>query len=485
MKKPKPRKHRQKARPPVAAPARPHAPSRLLYLDQPQPMRRESTGRLSEPARRRGIHPVSQGLARVAAYSAEDRAEIGVLLLPVLLLAFALTLGQSLKPGARWADLVLYRGAPTQPMVAEAVIKSPRDLVKSAPLVSASPRMPAELAKSAYMVEISPRQPAAGEFGRPPSLAPSAARVEVAQLNPAAATVARVSALSVAPSAPETATGMIAAGPQARLPLDELRAADVLPPVAAGPSSQDEGGVCLAPAGLFQKGGASTLPPLATTDPDEFGRGIAAAARAQTRDLVIYDDRYRRISYPMGDVPSFYGVCTDVVIRAYREMGIDLQALVQQTGMGSGDTSIDHRRTETLRRFLARHGESFPVSQFAENYRPGDIVSYYRPQNSRSRSHVAVVAAEMGPSGRPMIIHNRGWGVQMEDALFVDQITGHYRFSGLKSPTVAAAPRPARPHPALQPARTPPIAKTTPAAAPRAKRTANAPQSVPVPGSPQ
>jgi uncharacterized protein YijF (DUF1287 family) len=172
----------------------------------------------------------------------------------------------------------------------------------------------------------------------------------------------------------------------------------------------------------------------APQDPAAFGLKLAAAARAQIGDFVIYNDRYRNISYPMGDVAPLFGVCTDVVVRAYRALGLDLQSLVHLARVGSGDTSIDHRRTEVLRRYFSAYGETLPITQFAEDYLPGDIVTYYRPQNRRSSAHIAVVSGEIAPSGRPMIVHNRGWGPQLEDALFVDQITGHYRYTGEKLP---------------------------------------------------
>jgi uncharacterized protein YijF (DUF1287 family) len=166
-----------------------------------------------------------------------------------------------------------------------------------------------------------------------------------------------------------------------------------------------------------------------------FGARLAAAAVAQIFDFVIYDSTYRSLSYPLGDVAPLYGVCTDVVIRAYRALGIDLQALVQRTGVGTGDSSIDHRRTEILRRFFSLYGQRLPVTEFADDYRPGDIVAYHRPQNTRVRSHIAIVSDQPGPSGKPMIVHNRGWGPQLEDALFVDEITGHYRFVGFRGET--------------------------------------------------
>jgi hypothetical protein len=142
----------------------------------------------------------------------------------------------------------------------------------------------------------------------------------------------------------------------------------------------------------------------------------------------------------MGDVPSLYGVCTDVVIRAYRRLGIDLQEIVQQTRSGTGERSIDHRRTETLRRLFTRHGVSLPPSENPDDYRAGDIVTYYRPANARprSRSHIAIVSHLRTETGRPMIIHNRGNGPELEDALFFDIVTGHYRFRGLGVASLAA-----------------------------------------------
>ena len=82
----------------------------------------------------------------------------------------------------------------------------------------------------------------------------------------------------------------------------------------------------------------------------------ASLPAAQTNDLVVYSDKYRQIAFPMGDVPPLYGVCTDVVVRAYRALGIDLQVLVHKARLGTGDTSIDHRRTNTLAPLLRAQG---------------------------------------------------------------------------------------------------------------------------------
>ncbi len=181
--------------------------------------------------------------------------------------------------------------------------------------------------------------------------------------------------------------------------------------------------------------------PVAARSPAAFGRMLAIAARAQTNELVVYSDKYRQIAFPMGDIPSLYGVCTDVVVRAYRALGIDLQVLVHKSRLGTGDTSIDHRRTRTLRRFFERKGVSLPVSDFVEDYRPGDIVTYHRESGRTSQSHIAIVSDVIALSGRPMIVHNRGWGPQLEDALFANKVTGHYRFMSAPAGEEASSPR--------------------------------------------
>jgi hypothetical protein len=162
----------------------------------------------------------------------------------------------------------------------------------------------------------------------------------------------------------------------------------------------------------------------------DFGARLAAAARRQTSHLVFYNPAYKQIPYPMGDVAPFFGVCTDVVVRAYRALGIDLQVLVHKSGVGTGDTNIDHRRVDVLRRFFARAGTSLPITRNPADYRPGDIVTYYMPDGWFSKTHIAIVAAEKTPLGVPLVVHNRGWGVQAEDWLFAETITGHYRYSG-------------------------------------------------------
>lgn len=161
-----------------------------------------------------------------------------------------------------------------------------------------------------------------------------------------------------------------------------------------------------------------------------FAQRLVVAARAQTATLTVYDPSYRKLDYPMGDVPWYLGVCTDVVVRAYRALGIDLQPLVHRARIGTGDRNIDHRRVVVLKKFFSRHGRSLPVSDDAKDYAPGDIVTYHVPDGTFSKTHIAIVSDRKSWSGVPLVIHNRGFGVQEEDWLFESKITGHYRYEG-------------------------------------------------------
>jgi uncharacterized protein YijF (DUF1287 family) len=159
-----------------------------------------------------------------------------------------------------------------------------------------------------------------------------------------------------------------------------------------------------------------------------YGQRLVEAARRQTWWPVVYNSAYRKIPYPMGDVPWYLGVCTDVVVRAYRELGIDLQELVHRARVGSGDTNIDHRRVPVLKAYFSRAGETLPVSKNAADYRPGDIVTYDLPAGYSSRTHIVIVSDRRSRDGTPLVLHNRGFGVVEEDWLFAERISGRFRF---------------------------------------------------------
>ncbi len=153
---------------------------------------------------------------------------------------------------------------------------------------------------------------------------------------------------------------------------------------------------------------------------------LAKAALERTKHLVIYNPKFYKIPYPNGDVPAHFGVCTDVVIRAYRAVGIDLQKDVHEK-MG-GDKNIAHRRVKVLEKFFKRFGQSLPVSKNPKNYKPGDIVTFYLKEAISSKDHIAIVSDKIGISGNPMIIHNIGLGPKLDDDLFSYQIRGHFRY---------------------------------------------------------
>lgn len=175
--------------------------------------------------------------------------------------------------------------------------------------------------------------------------------------------------------------------------------------------------------------------------PPTFAELLVQAALERTTHQVRYDGRYFKIPYPMGDVPDSIGVCTDVVIRSYRQLGIDLQELVHKDikryfkhypnqnrwGLSRPDTNIDHRRVPNLRVFLERHGESLAVSDNASDYEPGDLVTW---KLNETMVHIGIVADQYVNefSDRRFIIHNIGSGPELSDMLFDYEITGHYRY---------------------------------------------------------
>lgn len=165
---------------------------------------------------------------------------------------------------------------------------------------------------------------------------------------------------------------------------------------------------------------------------------LADSAFILTKQRVTYDPAYFRIDYPNGDVPSDKGVCTDVVIRAYRKLGIDLQKEVHEDmkanfgkypknwGLTSTDRNIDHRRVPNLMTFFSRHGTTKKISQDSGDYLPGDIVCW---NLGGGITHIGIVSKKKAFGGkRHLIIHNIGAGQVLEDCLFSYKIIGHYQY---------------------------------------------------------
>jgi hypothetical protein len=170
----------------------------------------------------------------------------------------------------------------------------------------------------------------------------------------------------------------------------------------------------------------------------DFSNKLSEAAILLTKQEVNYDPSYFTIKYPNGDVPINKGVCTDVIIRAYRKLGIDLQRSVHEDmkihfekypktwGLKKTDTNIDHRRVPNLMVFFARHGNVKPTTNIADDYLPGDIVCW---NLGGTITHIGLVVNKKSTDGkRYLVAHNIGAGQVLADCLFEFKIIGHYTY---------------------------------------------------------
>ena len=163
---------------------------------------------------------------------------------------------------------------------------------------------------------------------------------------------------------------------------------------------------------------------------------LAAMARRQIGVTLKYDPTYESIAYPGGDIPIERGVCTDVVIRAMRLKGIDLQQEVHEDmahhfsvypknwGLKRPDKNIDHRRVPNLQTYFTRRGWNLPLTDNPTDYKPGDIVTC---RVTSGRPHIMIVSDRADSDGTPMVIHNLGNGTRENPQLFTFELTGHYR----------------------------------------------------------
>ncbi len=183
---------------------------------------------------------------------------------------------------------------------------------------------------------------------------------------------------------------------------------------------------------------ASETPKLADITSGEIKKLLESAVE-QTTLTKTYDLAYVVIPYPMGDVPMEKGVCTDVVIRAFRRAGVDLQKAVHEDmrknfsvypkkwNLPKPDTNIDHRRVPNLQTFFTRQGKSLAITDEAENYHPGDVVAW--DLDGKGMTHTGLVSNFWSETTkRYLIVHNIGGGTQAEDRIFDWKIIGHYRY---------------------------------------------------------
>jgi hypothetical protein len=165
---------------------------------------------------------------------------------------------------------------------------------------------------------------------------------------------------------------------------------------------------------------------------------LITAARSQIGVTLTYDAAYRDLAYPGGDVPKETGVCTDVVVRAFRAQGLDLQKEVHEDmkrafseypkrwGLKKPDPNIDHRRVPNLMIYFQRQGWAVAISKKAEDYAPGDLVTW-NLDDAGNLPHIGIISDRKTEDGMPMVIHNIGEGAKEESILFQFKIIGHYR----------------------------------------------------------
>jgi uncharacterized protein YijF (DUF1287 family) len=198
------------------------------------------------------------------------------------------------------------------------------------------------------------------------------------------------------------------------------------------------GMVCLTIVGCRASQANSATSHLSNSSlPTTFEGKLVQGALNQVGVTKSYDNRYTLLKYPGGDVPISRGVCTDVIVRAYRSTGYDLQKLVHEDmkanwdaypkkwGLKKPDTNIDHRRVPNLQTYFTRKGKKLSTSQQPQDYKPGDIVTW---KLDSGLDHIGMVIDKV-EGNRPLVVHNIGAGAQTEDVLFTWKITGHYRLA--------------------------------------------------------
>ena len=198
---------------------------------------------------------------------------------------------------------------------------------------------------------------------------------------------------------------------------------------------------CQRQTSVVSRGPAVPPHPIVKPLPDNVSpqlKQMLDGAIAQAGVTTGYDPSYVALDYPGGDVPEKTGVCSDVVVRAFRKAGIDLQKEVHEDmkaarseyptkwGAISADRNIDHRRVLNLMTYFKRQGKSLSISNESTDYKPGDIVAW---ELTSGIGHIGIVTNMLSDSeNRYLIVHNIGAGTRIEDVLFDWTIKGHYRF---------------------------------------------------------
>ena len=178
----------------------------------------------------------------------------------------------------------------------------------------------------------------------------------------------------------------------------------------------------------------------AIENPTDFYEKLSNAAISIIDPEVVYTPDYVGIKYPNGDVPAKTGDCTDVIIRAYRKLNIDLQKEVHEDmianftkypnlekwGLKTTDKNIDHRRVPNLEVFFGRKGKTLPITQIESDYKIGEIVTW---MINDKLPHIGIITHLKSEDGkRNLIVHNLGGGQVLEDCLFNYKVVGHFQY---------------------------------------------------------
>lgn len=165
---------------------------------------------------------------------------------------------------------------------------------------------------------------------------------------------------------------------------------------------------------------------------------LLRGAKKAVLNGAAYRGGYHTLDFPGGDVPLDQGVCTDVIIRAMRNAGIDLQeelsrdikARAQAYPMvKKADTNIDHRRVRTLLPYFKKHFQALgtDIQDLAEPFLPGDIV-FMNTMGDRAPEHLGIISDTLGKSGRPLVINNWTDGTKTAEMDLLKRVPVTHRF---------------------------------------------------------
>ncbi len=207
------------------------------------------------------------------------------------------------------------------------------------------------------------------------------------------------------------------------------------------------------PVAFAVGGEGPTVEATSVPDADEDGipdlLDVLIGAKKTVLNGAAYQSSYRELDYPMGDVPREQGVCTDVIIRALRNAGYDLQALLAEDikahpsrypQVEEPDPNIDHRRVKNLLPYFQAHWQGVPADTSRKPLLPGDVC-FMDTMHGPEPEHMGIVSDRLGKSGRPLIINNWNDGTRTSEMDLLSFVPITHRFRPKTRATVQPADR--------------------------------------------